>query len=116
MLAACGGPLFTGFHDEAWIVVAHQRTRRQWQEAHSWLQAWTLRMAGVDAALALADANLAQDPASEPAHIFKIRTLLDHGQVEGARLQYQTLRQCLLEAHGSEPGPEARTLLPRLRR
>jgi DNA-binding SARP family transcriptional activator len=115
MLAACGGPLFTGFHDEAWIVVAHQRTRRQWQEAHSWLQAWTLRTAGEEAALAVADANLEQDPAAEPAHVFKIRTLLDHGRHDAARRQYWTMCQCLLEVHGSEPGPEARALLPRLR-
>lgn len=104
------GPLFVGFHDEPWILIAHQRTQRQWQQAYTWLQTWTLHHEGAAAALELADANLAQAPAAEAAHQFKIRTLLGLGDGQGARRQYETLTQCLSDAIGAAPNVESQAL------
>lgn len=108
------GPLFQGFHDEGWVLVAHHRTRQQWQTAHHWLHDWLRRQGDLATALALTEQHLAVDAADETAHRRKIELLLDLGQRPEARQQYAIMVRCLSEQSGAVPDQASRALLQRL--
>jgi DNA-binding SARP family transcriptional activator len=114
-----GGPLFEACHDQGWVLVAHQRTRQQWQEAHRWLHARLRDQGDLPGALTLAEAHLAVDgadsiAADEEAHRRKITILLATGRTDEARRQTDAMAQCLADRHGRPPSEETRRLLSRL--
>lgn len=108
------GPLFAAYHDADWVLVAHQRTRHQWQEAHRWLQATLSARGDLAGALALVDAQLALDPLDEAVHRRKIDILLASGRKRDARQQYDAMAHVLSHRLGRFPSEESRRLLPRL--
>ncbi|MBC7542822.1 MAG: hypothetical protein H7338_08835 [Candidatus Sericytochromatia bacterium] len=108
------GSLFGEFHHEPWAIMPGERLQRQWQQAHSWLQAWTLAQGSPSGALDLADANIALAPTAEVAHRFKIETLLNLGMRDAARRHYDAMVRLLDKELGSRPAPETLALLPRM--
>lgn len=113
MIACYTGPLFGEFRHEPWAVLPAERLQRQWQDAYSWLQHWTLAQGSPSAALDLADANLALDPTAEVAHRFKIETLLHLGLRDAAKRHYAAMTTCLQRELGLGPSPETIALLAR---
>jgi DNA-binding SARP family transcriptional activator len=108
------GPLFGEFHQETWAVMPAERLHRQWQEAYTWLQSWTLAQGSPSGALDLVDANLAVDPTSEAAHRFKIETLLNLGMRDAAKRHYDTMVRYLHRELAVPPSPETQALLTRI--
>jgi LuxR family maltose regulon positive regulatory protein len=114
MIELYKGPLFGEFHRETWAVLPVERAQRQWQEAYSWLQSWTLAQGSPSGALDLADANLALDPTAEAVHRFKIETLLKLGLRDAARRHYDAMATCLQRELGTGPSAETAALLAQI--
>jgi predicted ATPase/DNA-binding SARP family transcriptional activator len=113
-LDADGAP---GFED--WLVAERVRLRQLSQAVFDRLiaqyrdRAWKDAAAqGAARASAMATARrwLSVDPASEQAHRWLMQLLIETGQPEAARAQYEVCRRALAVTHGRAPSGEVRAL------
>jgi tetratricopeptide (TPR) repeat protein len=100
------GALLPEFSQSHRITLARSQAQRQWQQAHSWLQAYYMDQGEPARALDLADANLALDPVAEVTHCFKMVTYARLGMHNAADRQYRLLRRLLHEQLGVTPSRE----------
>ena len=115
------GPFMEGFslpdceEFENWIVA----TREELLVRVRWIMNRLIRLnekrGAVPEALLLLDRALAIDPLDEACHGRKMLLLAEGGNTLAALQQYETCRKTLREQLGTEPDPETRAILEKIR-
>ncbi|MBC7542003.1 MAG: hypothetical protein H7338_04660 [Candidatus Sericytochromatia bacterium] len=94
------GPVFGELAEQPWALLIHERKRRQWLAACSWLNAHLLDRGELAAALDWTDRHLAIDPLSETLHQAKIATLVMLGNRDAVRQHEEAMQRLLHLAYG----------------
>ncbi len=115
------GPFMEGFslpdceEFENWIVA----TREELLVRVRWIMNRLVRLnekrGDISAALLLLDRALAIDPLDETCHGRKMLLLAESGNTLAALHQYETCRKTLREQLGTEPDPETRAIMEKIR-